>query len=168
MRLTCDAANKLIKQLNADRDAMLTRERSSYTYSYIYGETPFIPAYDFAKTQAALEKNAENIVKLRHAVNVANSTVTSNLTGMTIDEMLVRMPIVNAKKAKLDTMRQMAPKNRTPSFGSGKGVSEYVETNFRQSEADDAYRETVAELTTLQSELNRLNMETEFEVDIEL
>lgn len=167
MKLTCDAANKLVKQLNADRSTLLAQERNGYTYSYLYGEEPFIPAYDFAMTQAALEKNAQSIIKLRHAINVYNTTTVSNTTGLTIDEMLTRLPIVNAQKTKLEQLRQMSPKSRVLGMGS-KPVSEYCETNFAQADADKAYREAAAELVTLQSELNRLNMSGEFEVDIEI
>ena len=55
MRLNSDTANKLVKQLTKARGALLHQESQVDTYSYLQGEDPYKPDYDFATTQAKLE-----------------------------------------------------------------------------------------------------------------
>ena len=58
MLMNCDSANKLVKQLQADKAAIQTKEAQNASYSYLNGETPEKPEYDFAETQAALRRPA--------------------------------------------------------------------------------------------------------------
>ena len=59
MRLNSDTANKLVKQLTKARSALLHQESQVNTFSFLQGEEPFKPAYDFAATQAKLGQISE-------------------------------------------------------------------------------------------------------------
>ena len=56
MRINSDSANKLVKQITSARSALVAQERQVTTYSFLQGEEPFKPDYDFAGTQAKLDK----------------------------------------------------------------------------------------------------------------
>lgn len=163
--MNCDAANKLIKQLQADRNALLSKERDAMSYSYLSGETPEPPEYDFAATQEELDKYAKNIEVLKHAVNRFNLTTELPGTALTIDAALVRMAILSQEKFKLDRMRNAKPRSRTT---TGRGVSEYTELNYDPKEVEATFRAVCDELIAIQQALNIANLTETFEVDIDL
>ena len=94
MRINSDSANKLVKQITSARSALVAQERQVTTYSFLQGEEPFKPDYDFAGTQVKLDKMNEAIVILKHAINQFN--ISAKLPGMdiTVDMALVKLPIL--------------------------------------------------------------------------
>lgn len=163
-KLTSDTANKLIKQFMADKSKILRQEQEASCYSYLHGEEPFVPDYNFAKTQEELERINHDIVTIKHALNVFNSTTISEVTGLTVDAMLVQMPMLTEAKMRLDRMRSVAPKTSRISMGSK--ASEYTVRNYDADAVEAKYRKVSMELITLQQELNRINNSITFEVDI--
>ena len=156
--MNCDAANKLIKQLQADRDALLVNERNNSTYSFLSGEATELPEYKFAEIQEKLDKYAHDIVTLKHAVNRFNLETELPEIGLTIDAALVRMAF------KLNRMRNAQPKSR---ITTGRGVSEYTMLNYDLNEVDVKFRSVCDELIAIQQALNIANLTKTFEVDIE-
>ena len=165
VKLNCDSANKIIKQLQADRDALLEQERVSQRFSYIAGEEPDRPKYDFAGVQRQLDSYAKKILKLKHAVNVFNVSTTLPEVGMTIDVALVEMTMLSDAKRKFNTMRNAQPRTRATML---RGVSEYTELNYDVGEAQAQYKAVCDRLMAIQQALNIANLTQTFEVDIEL
>lgn len=163
-KMTSDAANKLIKQLMADKAKILRQEQDACCYSYLHGEEPFVPDYNFAKAQEELNDINRNIVTIKHALNVFNSTTVSEILWLTVDAMLVKMPMLTEAKLRLDRMRSVAPK--TSRINMGSKASEYTVRNYDADVVEAEYRKVSMELMTLQQELNRINNSITFEVDI--
>lgn len=164
MLMNCDSANKLVKQLQADKAAIQTKEAQNASYSYLNGETPEKPEYDFAETQAALRRYDDKIVKLKHAINVFNCTTQLDGLDMTIDAALVRMAMLNNEKTKLNSMRMSQKKSRMTTL---RGVSEFTEINYAIEDAQTRYDEVSRELLAIQQALNIANLTKTFEIDIE-
>ena len=162
--MNCDAANKLIKQLQADRDALLVNERNNSTYSFLSGEATELPEYKFAEIQEKLDKYAHDIVTLKHAVNRFNLETELPEIGLTIDAALVRMAFLSQEKFKLNRMRNAQPKSR---ITTGRGVSEYTMLNYDLNEVNVKFRSVCDELIAIQQALNIANLTKTFEVDIE-
>ena len=162
--MNCDTANKRIKQLTLERSKLLAQECEASTYSYLHGEEPYVPEYDFAATQKKLDKLAVEITTIKHAVNVFNSTTISPITGLTVDAMLVRMPMLHAQKEKLGRMRAVMEKSRRMAMNAK--ASEYTVRNYSAENAEAEYQRVTDELTILQQELNRINLTEQFEVAI--
>lgn len=167
LRLNCDAANKLIKQLTTDRQALLIQEAQASYFSYLQGEEPFKPDYDFTATQNQLDEYATKIAAIRHAVNEFNVKTVLPGLDITVDQALVMLPILTAEKDKLDRMRQSLPKTRVRSSSNGQ-VSEFRESNFAPKDAENRYRNVLIRLTDIQQALNTVNLTGEIFVDINI
>lgn len=162
IKMNSDTANKMVKQLTIERNRLMAQERESSTYAYLHGETPYVPEYNFRETQDAIEDINKKIVTIKHAINQFNATTKSDATGLTVDAMLVRLPMVSAQKEKLARMHSMLEKTRSINLGSKS--SEYTVRNFSAQEAKEEYDKVSKELILLQQELNRINLTMEFEV----
>lgn len=164
MLMNCDSANKMVKQLQADKLAIQSKETQDSSYSYLNGETPEKPEYDFAETQAALRQYDDKIIKLKHAINVFNCTTQLEGLDMTIDAALVRMAMLSNEKNKLNSMRTAQKKSRITTL---RGVSEFTELNYAVEDAQARYEEISKELLAIQQALNIANLTKTFEVDID-
>ena len=107
MRYTSAEASKLLKKLNGDYQELLSREILSRSFLAATGEDvdSVRPEYDFEKTQAEIAEISEKIRRLRHAINVFNTTHEVPGFGMTVDEMLVFLPQLSERASALDSMR---------------------------------------------------------------
>lgn len=163
MRINSDSANKLVKQITSARSALVAQERQVTTYSFLQGEEPFKPDYDFAGTQAKLDKMNEAIVILKHAINQFN--ISAKLPGMdiTVDMALVKLPILTAKAEKLERMAAVLEKTRSTNLAAK--AAEYTCRNYDGDEAAAAGKAARAELVSIQQALNTVNMTEFFEVD---
>ncbi len=163
MRLNSDTANKLVKQLTKARGALLHQESQVDTYSYLQGEDPFKPDYDFATTQAKLGQIGEAIVALKHAINVFNTTTQLPGLGITVDMALVELPILSANVNKLEAMYRILEKTRSTNVAAK--TAEYTCRNYSAEEAAAACAASRERLVAIQQGLNTVNMTETFEVD---
>ena len=62
MQMNCDSVNKLVKQLQTDRDALLARERRDSSFSYLVGESAIIPEYHFTVVQDQIDRYNQRII----------------------------------------------------------------------------------------------------------
>lgn len=171
LTVNCDTAQKMVKQLQTEVDSLLWLEKERRTYSYIAGEEPVIPEYDFTdNTQKIWELNVK-ISKLKHAINVFNTTTYLPYSArwdkyggeITIDMALVILAMDSNQKHKLEMMRIGKKMDRRT---VASGVSEYTVLNYDPYTAKCVYDDTCEEITLLQQEISTLNMTKVFEVDI--
>lgn len=161
-------ASKLVKQKNDQVRAILALEReTSTTTAYLDEDVSELRGvYDFSETQRQLEALNCDILKLKHAINVFNTTAVLPGLGYTIDAALVRMRMLSVTRDRLAAMMRVQPVIRKSS-GYGKAQAEYVYRNYEAKDAEAAYQKTVAELTAIQMALDKANLDTTIEVDIE-
>ncbi len=163
-KMNCDAANKLVRQLQCERDALIRIEAETSTYSYMAGEDPVVPEYDFLSLNSRLRELTSQIISIKHAINVFNTSTELPEVGLTIDGALVKMTMLNSDKSRLDRMRHVQKKIRNGS--TARGVSEYTERNYNSEDAERKYQETCMELVAIQQAIDMANLTRTFDVNI--
>lgn len=163
MRLNSDAANKLVKQLTKAQSALLHQESQVNTYSFLQGEEPFKPDYDFSATQAKLDQISEAIVALKHAINLFNTTTKLPGLDITVDMALVELPILSANAGRLEAMSRVLEKTRSTNMVAK--AAEYTCRNYSAEEAAASGAAARKRLVAIQQGLNTVNMTETFEVD---
>lgn len=168
-KMTSAYANKLIRQLEDDKNYWKSQERESYIYTAAINEEPVIPAYDYETVAKTLEEIDGKIRKIKHAINLANvtNTILVGSTMMSIDEILVKMAQLNNRKSMLDMMRKQLPQTRVNySFGAKNAVPEYQYINYDLDKVKADYEKINDEIMVMQIALDKYNQTFEFEVDI--
>ena len=92
-KMTSAYANKVLRKLGEDKEFWRAKEQEGHKYVAALDETPVIPEYDYEKVAKSIEEIDEQIVKIKHALNVSNCTneVQVGDRKMTVDTILVRM-----------------------------------------------------------------------------
>lgn len=160
-------ASKLIKRKNAEiKDILLREQETSRTRAFAEEDiSQFKQAYSFFATQAELEQRRQDILALKHAINVFNVNTVLPELGYTIDVALVRMKMLTSHVEKLATMMRVQPVTRqTVTFGNGK--PEFVYRNYTDVEARRAHEAASSELMKIQLALDKANLESVIEVEL--
>ncbi len=167
MKISSKNASKLLKQFNEERDSLILQENQSKMFLAAVGEDieSVRPEYDYEAVQKQLKDLEEKIVKLKHAINVFNTTTVLKDFEMSIDEMLVYIPQLTQRKNKLDQMRKVLPKQRVENYTSS-NIIDYRIINYDLEKIRKDYDKTVEELNRAQSVLDEANINLSFEVDL--
>ena len=170
MQYTSSEAAKLLRKLEDEKNALISKEILSSTFIAAIEEDieSVRPAYSYSETQQKLEEIEEKVRRVKHAINCFNVSQQVPELGMTIDQVLVYIPQLSAKKAKLDRMRNRLPKQRedSGSYMRTKNIVEYTYANYDITQAEKDYDETAAELGRVQTALDVVNNTVKFEIDI--
>lgn len=167
MKYTSAEAGKLLKKLNDEQSSIILREENGKEFLAAVGEDieSVRPDYNFKETQDALDEVERKIRKLKHALNVFNSTTVIPEFGMTIDEMLVYIPQLTAKKNKLVRMKDKLPKVREQTRVNS-SILDYRYLNYDINEVAAAYEKTCDALAKAQTALDAANMNQTLEIDL--
>lgn len=167
MKYTSAEAGKLLKKLNDEHASILLREENGKEFLAAVGEDieSVRPGYDFATTQVALNEIETKIRKLKHALNVFNSTTVIPEFGMTIDEMLVYIPQLTMRKDKLARMKDRLPKVREQTRVNS-SILDYRYLNYGVDEATAEYDKISDTLSKAQNALDAANMNQTLEIDL--
>ncbi len=166
MKYTSAEANKLLKKLNDEHTALLDKETRSRDFRAAMGEdvASVRPAYDYAETQARLAELEGKIRALKHAINRFNTTQAVDGFDMTIDELLVYIPQLTKRKAKLLEMKSRLPKERVEEqYGRQSNIIDYTYTNYDIAAVEADYEKTADELSRAQLALDAVNGRETFE-----
>ena len=167
MKYNSAQAAKLLSKLQQDYDRLVVLEANAKTFLASVGEDPETvrPEYDYEATKKELGVLAAKIRKVKHAINAFNTTTVVPEFGITIDEILVYIPQLSARKAKLREMADTLPKARENSYGKSNIIDyRYVNYDIKQVKADlDAVTE---ELSKAQLALDTINHSVEFDITI--
>ena len=169
MLYTSAEANKLLKRIESRISDLKDKEEKSSSFKVASGEDveSLRPKYDFAETQALLDELEEMVRKVKHAINVFNTTHTVPGFGeLTIDQALILIPQLTMKLRKLKRMANALPKMRIESLRSV--IIDYEVANYDISEAETEYREIQKKLSELQLALDSVNSSETMEIDVEL
>lgn len=167
MKCTSAEAAKILRQLNEDYNSIRNMETESCDFIAAVTEDPesVRPQYDFDDTQRKLEEIETKIRRVKHALNVFNSTHTVPGFNMTVDEILVYIPQLNRRKSKLAGMKDRLPKVRqTSSYRSN--IIDYSYVNYDIKAAEAEYAKTSDTLSKAQLALDTLNNTETMEIDI--
>lgn len=168
-KMTSAYANKLIKKLEEDKTFWCDKEKNSYVYTAAADEEPLIPEYDYQTVAAEIDAIDNRIVKIKHAINLANTTnqITIDDKTYTPDMILVRMAQLNKRKFVLDNMRKQQPKTRIGSgaFSVRKTAPEYRYINYDLELIKSEYEKVDSEIGKMQIALDKYNQTVEFDVE---
>lgn len=167
MKCTSAEAAKYLRKLNEDYAALISREEARRDFIASLGEDPesVRPPYDFRKTQDALDEMEQKIRRVKHAINLFNTTRTVPGFDLTIDEMLVLIPQLTKRKNKLAEMKEKLLKTREQTYGKS-NIVDYRYTNYDSNEAAIEYEKAAALLSRAQTALDAVNNTETLEIPI--
>lgn len=160
---TSAEANKLLKKLNDELNALNRKEIISSTYVEATTEEHNPPAYNFRDMQNKTLELEKKIAAVKHAINVFNTTHVVPGFDRTIDEMLVYIPQLTARKEKFERMMNVLPKTRLSSSSS---LIEYRYTNYDIEDAAVEYNAVSNTLAKAQLALDQINSTEVLEINI--
>ena len=163
MKMTSAEANKQLKNLNMEKEKILSMEMEDCTYNAAVSEdeSKLQHEYDFFQTQETIDRIDREMLNLKHKLNVFNSTTQVGETGMTIDQILVRLPQLRKAKEKYFVMMLKPKRKRAGITGN---IVDYTYTAYEPNDAAIEYNKVNDEIIRLQLALDKTNMSVEFEV----
>ena len=171
MRVTSAYANKMLKQLNEEKEYWINKEKESILYTAAAEEEPVIPDYDYNAVSSILEQIDRKICKIKHSINQSNISSEVVVAGekYTIDELLVRMAQMSKRKIVLDKMRKQLPKSRVEDRGyySRKNFVEYRYVNYDLEKVKKDYEELSSVIFEMQMKLDEHNQTVEFDISVD-
>lgn len=164
MKITSAAANKMVRELNNQIDMLKIVEDQSEKYNCSVGENPddVKPEYNFFDTQEKLWDLEDQVRKLKHAINVFNTSTYISKFNMTIDQILIWMPQLSQRITKLEKMASRIPKIRVNQYGSN--IVDYQIINYDLKEIKNELDKHVKLLNDVQNELDIINNTKEFDI----
>ena len=165
MKYTSAEAAKLLRSLAEELEAIKDAETASreFVAATVEDLETVRPEYDFANTQKEIERLQKEIRKVKHAINVFNTTTVIPELNMTIDEALVYIPQLSITKNKLSNMRNRLAKSREYSR-SGSSIIEYRYANYDIAAADAEFKRVSDLLAKAQNALDVVNTSVKFEI----
>lgn len=166
MKMTSAQAAKLLRQLNDEYSNISMDERNAKEFNAAVGEDieELRPAYDYAETQRRLAELDDKIRKLRHTINIFNTTTEVPGFGMTIDEVLVYIPQLSGRRSKLYRMMSVLPKRRNDR--EYKNIIDYIYANYDIAQVKADYDKTSETLAKVQTALDLVNSTETMEVEL--
>ena len=166
--MTSAEANKLLKTLNEDMESLCKEEALVREFNVASGEDEekLRPEYDYEEVQDRLADLGEKIRKVKHAINVFNTTTTVPGFDMTIDEALVFLPQLHKRVTKLADMKAKPVRRRCEERYGAKPYVDYVVINYDRNEVVQDHEEARDLLKKLQLAIDAVNTTETFEVDI--
>lgn len=169
MMVTSAQAAKLLRQLNDELRTLQLREGNTSSFVAAIQEDieSVRPSYSFKEMRDAQSEVERKIRKVKHAINVFNTTTTVPNFDITIDEMLVYLPQLSRQCEVLSKMRDAMPKVRVNSgYSGGSSIIDYRYANYDIEQVGKYYTDISDMLAKAQTSLDLVNNTVEFEVDI--
>lgn len=165
MKMTSAEAAKLLRKMNEELNALCCLEEQGKVFTVSPGEKEeeLRPAYDYNATRDAMTDLEARIRRVKHAVNCFNCSTQVPGFDMTIDQMLVYLPQLSARKQKLSGMKNVLPRTRVTRFSSN--LVEYTLINYDQAQVAADYEAVADELARAQNALDIVNTTLTFEVE---
>ena len=172
IKVTSDAANKLIKKLEQEKGILTDKISKMSTFVVAVTEN-----YDQIKAEQEVEFNLNEVIAqideidrklitIRHAKSLFNNSVVMK-NGLTVGDNIVRLAILEREKGIYSGLATRQKKKRNTSLNKD---IEYVYLNYDIEDAKKKYDSVYAEISEIQEELNIVNSSAEykFEIDIDL
>lgn len=172
IKVTSDAANKLIKKLEQEKGILTDKISKMSTFVVAVTEN-----YDQIKAEQEAEFNLnetisqideidKKIITIRHAKSLFNNSVVMK-NGLTVGDNIIRLAILEREKGIYSGLATRQKKKRNTSLNKD---IEYTYLNYDLEDAKKKYDSVYTEISEIQEELNIVNSSAEykFEIDIDL
>ncbi len=172
IKVTSDAANKLIKKLEQEKGILTDKISKMSTFVVAVTEN-----YDQIKAEQEAEFNLnetisqideidKKIITIRHAKSLFNNSVVMK-NGLTVGDNIIRLAILEREKGIYSGLATRQKKKRNTSLNKD---IEYTYLNYDLEDAKKKYDSVYTEISEIQEELNIVNssVEYKFEIDIDL
>lgn len=169
MKMTSAQAAKLLRQWNESLKALQRREENTKTFLASLGEDieSVRPEYDYAAMQVEQAAIEANIRKLKHTLNVFNTTTIIPEFEMTIDQMLIYLPQLTNRLEKLSRMKELLPKQRENAlYSRNSAIIDYRYANYDIQTVEKDYEVLAETLAKAQTALDYINNTVLLEVDL--
>ena len=168
MKYTCAEAAKMLRKLNEELKVLRAKELKGYRFTAAVDEDleSARPVYDYEKTQEEQRRIEAKIRYIKHAINCFNIRTMVPGFDMSIDEMLVYIPQLSARKRKLSDMASFLPKERVSNGYQATKIIEYTYTNYEIQKAADDLAEVTDELARAQTALDVVNNQEQMDIEI--
>ena len=163
MKICHIQAMKQIKELEAQKKALIDFEDNNCTVSYKEGEIKTTSSYDYARTREEIEKIDAKIRAVRCALAVANCVVKVDGFDVTLGEALILLAQMQNEKAQLESLASRKQKSRSVTYN---GVVEYCECVYDVDEVKAQLKDLRLRISDLQIAIDRANLTNYIEVDI--
>lgn len=164
-KYTSALANKVIRQLQEEKKALLNKELNNCTYRAFQNEEPIVPAYDYSEMRQKIAELDMQVRKIKHALNTFNCTKVVPEFDITIDELLVKMAQAEQEKNVLTKLKNNEKVERVQSFASQNTIPEYRYANYDTTKAEEDYTKLVQEIMEMQLALDTVNQTEVFSVE---
>ena len=165
---TSAEAAKLLKAIEEEIKELRSEEDRLSTFNAAVEEDPesVRPDYSYEETQQKIDELTTRARKVKHAINVFNTTQVIPEFDITIDEMLVLIPQLSAKKKKLANMAARLPKQRAESrvYSEPKFI-DYTYANYDVKKVKTDLKKTATMLSKAQLALDLVNSTVSFEIE---
>lgn len=167
MNYTSAQASKLLSKLQQEYNGLDMWEENSKTFLASVEEDveSARPEYDYEKMREQFSAIENKIRKVKHAINIFNTTTLISEFNMTVDEMLVYLPQLSRRKAKLTEMATTLPKARYRR-GERSNIIDYKYANYDIDKVKEDLEKITEELSKAQLALDLVNHTKVFCVDI--
>ena len=167
MQYTSAQANKLVKKLMEKLDSVRHEELQNCKFVAATMEDPedARPPYDYADTQRRISELEAKIRKVKHCLNVFNTTHKPEGFDMTVDQLLIYIPQLSERKSKLANLSRTLAKKRVDT--TARSLIEYQYANYDVAAAKADYEAVCAELTNAQLALDKMNTTETMEIDLD-
>lgn len=172
IKVTSDAANKLIKKLEQEKNILTDKISKMSTFVVAVTEN-----YDQIKAEQEAEFNLnetilqideidKKIITIRHAKSMFNNSVVMK-NGLTVGDNIIRLAILEREKNIYSRLATRQKKTRNTSINKD---IEYTYLNYDLEDAKKKYDSVYTEISEIQEELNIVNSSAEykFEINIDL
>ena len=162
---TSSELNKELKALQDERAKILEQEKKTRFFVASTTEDPekVRPPYNLAETRQRLFDVESQIINIKHRINQFNTTYVVPETGLTIDQILVKLPMLSARVQALSAMVNHLEIERCNDRYSRNSIIEYEYINYDPRLVRFLYDEAQEELSALQLALDRANTTVELD-----
>lgn len=162
---TSASANKFIRGMEDEKAHLLAMEKETCTYVLAQDEEAHPPVYDYGEMRAKIDEIDRQVRLVRHALHRFNMETKLRDSEMTVDEALIAMAQLSAKRRRLDTLRGILPRQREKDrFGTR--LVEYRYANYEVKQAQRDYAAATEAINELQLKIDLCNQTLTFEVEL--
>ena len=148
---------KEIKTLEEYRAKWISVERVNCTVSYLQGEEPVLPDYDYETTRANIDYLDKEIRRLKGLLAYSNVTTIVEGFDMNINEALIYLAQLKQKESHYNFLMSKNKISRSTS-GFGNANIEFTKILYDQDVVREELKEVTDTIMMLQMAIDRTNL----------